>query len=65
MANGTEGRLELEVEEPYYVSGGAGGPGRGDAKTNLVLRRHSEKPQVIRTLWERMTPATPAGTSAC
>lgn len=46
MVNGTEGRLELDVEERSYVSGSHSG-GRGEGKTSLTLRRHWEKPQPI------------------
>jgi predicted dehydrogenase len=47
MVNGTEGRLELEVEERSYVSGGSASEGRGESRTALTLRRHWEKPQVV------------------
>jgi predicted dehydrogenase len=46
MVNGTEGRLELDIEERSYVSGSHSG-GRGEGKTSLTLRRHWEKPQPI------------------
>lgn len=46
MVNGTEGRLELDVEERSYVSGSSAA-GRGEGKTSLTLRRHWEKPQFI------------------
>jgi predicted dehydrogenase len=45
--NGSEGRLELDVEESSYVSGGGAGPGRGRERTSLVLLRHWEKPTVV------------------
>ncbi len=47
MVNGTEGRLELDVEEFSYVSGGQAGLGRGEGRTTLTLRRHWERPEVI------------------
>lgn len=46
MVNGTEGRLELDVEERSYVSGSRSA-GRGEGKTSLTLRRQWEKPQPI------------------
>jgi predicted dehydrogenase len=46
MVNGTEGRLELDVEERSYVSG-SGAAGRGEGRTSLTLRRHWEKPQPL------------------
>jgi predicted dehydrogenase len=46
MVNGTEGRLELDVEERSYVSGG-GTTGRGASTTSLVLRRLWERPEAI------------------
>lgn len=47
MVNGTEGRLELEVEERSYVSGGQGALGRGQGRTSLVLRRLWEQPRAV------------------
>jgi predicted dehydrogenase len=47
MVNGTEGRLELDVEERSYVSAGPDSAGRGEGRTTLTLRRHWEKPQVL------------------
>ena len=46
MVNGTEGRLELDVEERSYVSG-SDAAGRGEGRTSLTLRRHWERPQSI------------------
>jgi predicted dehydrogenase len=46
MVNGTEGRLELDVEERSYVSG-SGAAGRGEGRTSLTLRRLWERPQPI------------------
>ena len=46
MVNGTEGRLELDVEERSYVSGSRSG-GRGEGRTSLTVRRLWEKPQAI------------------
>jgi predicted dehydrogenase len=46
MVNGTEGRLELDVEERSYVSGHASA-GRGEGRTRLTLRRQWEKPESI------------------
>jgi len=45
MVNGTEGRLELDVEERSYVSGAGDGAGRGEGSTTLTLRRHWEPPK--------------------
>ena len=47
MVNGTEGRLELDVEERSYVSGGSLEAGRGEGVTSLTLRRHWEKPRPV------------------
>jgi predicted dehydrogenase len=47
MVNVTEGRLELDVEERSYVSGGGEGAGRGEGRTSLTLRRQWDKPQII------------------
>jgi predicted dehydrogenase len=47
MVNGTEGRLELDVEERSYVSAGGDIAGRGEGRTSLTLRRHWEKPQPV------------------
>jgi predicted dehydrogenase len=46
MVNGTDGRLELDVEERSYVSG-HGGAGRGEGRTRLTLRRQWEKPESV------------------
>ncbi len=46
MVNGTEGRLELDVEERSYVSG-SGADGRGEGRTSMTLRRLWEKPQSL------------------
>ncbi|HUB71169.1 MAG TPA: Gfo/Idh/MocA family oxidoreductase [Acidimicrobiales bacterium] len=46
MVNGTEGRLELDVEERSYVSGRSGETPGGNRCT-LTLRRHWEKPEQL------------------
>ncbi len=47
MVNGTEGRLELDVEERSYVSGSGSTAGRGEGRSSLTLRRHWERPQSV------------------
>jgi predicted dehydrogenase len=45
--NGSEGRLELDVEERSYVSGAEGSTGAGRGRTTLMLRRQWEQPEVV------------------
>ena len=64
MVNGTEGRIELEVEERSYVSGGTQSGGRGASQTALTLRRHWEKPKRI-DVDDPDGAGMVAGTSGC
>ncbi|MGC8628481.1 MAG: Gfo/Idh/MocA family oxidoreductase [Acidimicrobiales bacterium] len=47
MVNGSEGRLELDVEERSYVSGSQVHPGLGASAERLTLRRQWERPQLL------------------